>query len=146
MGNSGTSAERTYTITQLSQEFDITTRTIRFYEEQGLINPERNGQTRIYSAKDRTCIKLILRGKRLGLSLKESQELINMYDPEHGNVVQLRSFLTKIDERQNMLREQMRDIEIIMEELDGAKIRCQNALAATLSQQQKIETLTEGVS
>jgi DNA-binding transcriptional MerR regulator len=78
---------RSYSITELATDFDITTRTIRFYEEKGLLNPQRKGQTRIYSAADRIKLKLILRGKRLGLSLEESKDIIEMYQPEHDNAV-----------------------------------------------------------
>ena len=78
-----------YTISELAQEFDITTRTIRFYEAEGLLHPTRNGQARIDSDQDRVHLKLILRGKRLGFSLSESKELITLYDPSSKNAKQL---------------------------------------------------------
>ncbi len=82
-----------YSISQLSKEFDVTTRTIRHYEELGLIKPARRGQTRVYSPSDRTRLRLILRGKRLGLSLENSREIIDMYEPGKTNVEQLKSSL-----------------------------------------------------
>ena len=91
-----------YSIRDLADEFDITTRTIRFYEAEGLLSPQREGQTRIYSPQDRVRLKLILRGKRLGLSLAESRELIDMYDPS-ANRPQLESLLSAIDRRRQQL-------------------------------------------
>ncbi|RMF13744.1 MAG: MerR family DNA-binding transcriptional regulator [Gammaproteobacteria bacterium] len=121
-------ASKTYTIRDLAREFDITTRTIRFYESEGLLAPRREGQTRIYSEKDRVNLKLVLRGKRLGLTLAESRELIEMYDPEHGNVAQLQRLLEKISERRVMLEQQLADIRLMQTELDAAEERCLNAL------------------
>ena len=85
-----------HSISDLSQEFDITTRTLRFYEEKGLISPERQGQNRIYSVADRARLKLILRGKRLGLTLEESSGIIAMYDPQTNNKKQLRRTFEKL--------------------------------------------------
>ncbi len=93
----------TYSISDLARELDITTRTIRFYEEQGMLNPERRGQERIYSARDKVSLKLILRGKRIGFSLAECRELIELYDPS-GNHKQLETFMRKIAERREQLR------------------------------------------
>lgn len=121
----------TYSIRDLADEFDTTTRSIRFYEDKGLLHPERQGQTRIYSAKDRVAMKLISRGKRLGLSLAESKELIDMYSPS-ANKPQLERFLQVIHERREQLEQQMLDIEMMMTELDEAEERCNNALG-TLS-------------
>ncbi|EJT85507.1 MerR family transcriptional regulator [Pseudomonas putida S11] len=87
---------QTYSISDLSRELDITTRAIRFYEEQGLLSPERRGLERIYSARDKVSLKLILRGKRIGFSLAECRELIELYDPSSGNLKQLNSMLAKI--------------------------------------------------
>ena len=83
----------TYSISDLARELDITTRAIRFYEEQGLLSPERRGQERIYSPRDKVSLKLILRGKRIGFSLAECRELIELYDPSSGNTKQLNSML-----------------------------------------------------
>ncbi len=119
--------QRYYTITQLTQEFDITTRTLRFYEAQGLIAPSRRGRQRLYTPGDRTRIKLILRGKRLGFSLNEIKEMIEMYGSAPGETGQLRLLLDKIDARRNELLEKQRDIELTLLELDevesGARAR-----------------------
>lgn len=118
---------QTYSISDLSRELDITTRAIRFYEEQGLVSPERRGQERIYSARDKVSLKLVLRGKRIGFSLAECKELIDMYDP-CGNRRQLDRFLEKITERRAQLQQQMLDIEQMQVELDTAEERCRAAL------------------
>ncbi len=121
----------TYSISDLSRELDVTTRTIRFYEEQGMLLPERRGQERIYSAKDKTTLKLILRGKRIGFSLAECKELIELYDPETGNQKQLQTFMDKITQRRAQLEQQLLDIQQMQLELDTAEERCLAALAAT---------------
>ncbi|CAK15756.1 MerR family DNA-binding transcriptional regulator [Pseudomonas entomophila] len=126
---------QTYSISDLSRELDITTRAIRFYEEQGLLSPERRGLERIYSARDKVTLKLILRGKRIGFSLAECRELIGLYDPTGGNLKQLNSMLAKIAERRAQLEQQMLDIQQMHLELDTAQERCEQALAATLNQQ-----------
>ena len=119
---------RQYSISELATEFDITTRSIRFYEEKGLLQPTRNGQTRIYSAADRTKLRLILRGKRLGLSLEESRDIIEMYDPQRDNSPQLQRLIDKIREKREMLQRQLRDIETLLQDLDDAEARCVDAL------------------
>jgi DNA-binding transcriptional MerR regulator len=125
-------ADRTYRISDLASEFDVTTRTIRFYEEKRLLNPMRDGQTRIYSAADRIKLKLILRGKRLGLSLEDSKSIIEMYHPEHDNSPQLIKLIDKIRERRRLLKEQLKqqlqDLQDMIYELDQAENRCQDAL------------------
>ncbi|RMQ82456.1 hypothetical protein ALP97_03256 [Pseudomonas salomonii] len=123
----------TYSISDLARELDITTRAIRFYEEQGLLAPERRGQERIYSARDKVSLKLILRGKRIGFSLAECRELIELYDPSSGNHIQLNSMLAKIAERREQLEQQMLDIEQMKLELDTAEERCTQALAQTMN-------------
>ena len=117
-----------YSISELAAEFDITTRTIRFYEAEDLLHPKRRGQTRIYSEQDRVHLKLILRGKRLGFSLAESKELITLYDPSSQNIRQLKRFLEKIVERRSTLQQQLEDIKIMQDELDEAEVRCRDAL------------------
>ena len=119
-----------YSISDLARELDITTRAIRFYEEQGMLAPERRGQERIYSAKDKTTLKLILRGKRIGFSLAECKELIELYDPTSDNRVQLQTFMHKISERRAQLAQQLLDIEQMQLELDTAEERCLAALEA----------------
>ncbi len=118
-----------YTISQLAKEFDVTTRTIRFYEEKGLISPLREGQKRLYTPADRVRIKLILRGKRLGMSLQESAELIDLYDPEHNNTEQLHRLIDKLSERRAVLRQQQQDIAAMLERLDEVQSLCEQALA-----------------
>lgn len=119
-----------YSISDLARELDITTRAIRFYEEQGLLSPERRGQERIYSARDKVTLKLILRGKRIGFSLAECRELISLYDPSGGNQKQLRTMLDKIAERRAQLDQQMLDIQQMQIELDTAEERCHAALVS----------------
>lgn len=121
----------TYSISDLARELDITTRAIRFYEEQGMLAPERRGQERVYSAKDKVTLKLILRGKRIGFSLAECRELIELYDPETGSRKQLETFMGKIAERRLQLEQQLLDIQQMQLELDTAEERCLAALAET---------------
>ncbi|HEY8569459.1 MerR family DNA-binding transcriptional regulator [Microbulbifer sp.] len=131
---SNTTAD-SYSISELAQEFGITTRTIRFYEDKGLLSPERRGQTRIYSPEDRVRLKLILRGKRLGFSLDESREIIDMYDPAKGNVEQLNRLLERIDTKRQQLLQQQRDIEKMLSQLDDATARAEVARIEALKQQ-----------
>ncbi|WP_443638347.1 MerR family transcriptional regulator [Candidatus Njordibacter sp. Uisw_058] len=119
-----------FTISQLSKEFAITTRSIRFYEDQGLLSPERDGQKRIYSSHDRTWLKLICRGKRLGLSLAEIRQILDMYDSSaSNNDQQLLAFIDKIKLRKAALEQQMLDISALKKELDEAEKRCKKALS-----------------
>ena len=111
-------------IRELAEEFDVTTRTIRFYEDQGLLTPERRGQHRIFVPRDRVRLKLILRGKRLGFKLYEIRDLIDMYDAEQGEEGQLQSFLSKIAERQQDLAQKKKDIEETLAELKIAEAKC----------------------
>lgn len=119
---------RTYSISELAREMQVTTRTIRFYEEQGLLVPQRRGQERIYSLRDGVTLRLILRGKRIGFSLAECKELIGMYDPAGGNHKQLSRFLEKIAGRREQLEQQILDIQHMQLELNTAEQRCQAAL------------------
>lgn len=91
--------QTTYSISELSKEFDITTRSIRFYEDQGLLKPKRRGQTRIYGLKDRVRLKLILRGKRLGFSLAETRRLFELYDADKNSSSQLQTMLDLVEEK-----------------------------------------------
>lgn len=132
--------QRYFTITQLTQEFDITTRTLRFYEAQGLVTPQRRGRQRLYTPGDRTRIKLILRGKRLGFSLAEIKELIGMYGSAPGEAGQLRLLMERIADRRAELMEKQRDIELTLLELDdveaGAKARMTELGAAFAAEEQ----------
>lgn len=120
--------DRTYSIAELAREFDITTRTIRFYEDQGLIAPARRGQTRVYRQRDRTRLKLILRGKRLGFSLQEVADIIRLYDEDPGEVGQLNYFLDRIKERRALLEQQREDIEITLSDLAVVERNCRRRL------------------
>lgn len=119
-----------YSIGDLSREFGVTTRTIRFYEDQGLLSPTRDGQNRIYELGDRVRLKLVLRGKRLGFSLKEIKKLIELYDAPEGEGAQLRSFVEKIRARRSELFAQKDDIEHVIDELDALEQRCTGLLEA----------------
>ena len=114
----------TYGIADLAKEFDVTTRTLRFYEDEGLIAPARQGQKRIFSPRDRVRLKLILRGKRLGFSIEEIREIINLYDAPPGELGQIRFFLDKIRERRAALERQRDDIAATLAELDDVEARC----------------------
>ncbi len=129
----------TYTISDLAKEFDVTTRTIRFYEDEGLLSPERRGQARIYSARDRVLLKLILRGKRLGFSLADSRELFELYDPASGNKAQLLLMLDKLSEKRTALEQQLHDIQVMQIELDAAETRIRNAISGKPSSEPSTE-------
>jgi len=135
--NNSTKETHCFTITDFAKEFDLTTRTLRFYETEGLLEPKRIGQKRIYSDSDRVKLKLILRGKRLGLSLAESKEIIGMYDPGGGNLKQLQSLLDKIKERQSILRQQLEDIRVMQQELNEVETRCLQAMNDLQDQNKK---------
>lgn len=120
--------ETTYTITELSREFDVTPRAIRFYEDQGLLAPTREGRRRVYSRRDRVRLKLILRGKRLGFQLSETRALFELYDSDHGALGQMQYFLEKIHERREILQQQRRDIEAVLSELEVAERSVREAL------------------
>lgn len=117
-----------FSIGDLSKEFDITTRSIRFYEDQGLILPERRGQTRIYAQKDRVRLKLILRGKRLGFTLAETKTLFDMYERDGSSVNQLQTMLRLIDDKKLALRQQLEDIKVVLHELTAVESGCRAEL------------------
>lgn len=117
-----------YSISQLSKEFDVTTRTIRHYEEIDLLSPARRGQTRVYSAADRIRLKLILRGKRLGLSLDDSRDIIDMYEPGKTNVDQLKKLIDAIQAQRTKLNQQLDDITNLLKDLNQAETDCIESL------------------
>lgn len=137
--------KKTYGIGELAREFDVTTRTIRFYEDKGLLHPTRRGQTRIYSAADRVWLKLILRGKRLGLSLAESREVIGLYQPSGDNRHQLQTLLDKIAEKRAQLEQQLRDIQAMQQEMDEAERRTHEAMRQ-LAEDSTISDTHDGTS
>ncbi|ELV7510309.1 MerR family DNA-binding transcriptional regulator [Aeromonas veronii] len=120
--------EITYSISELAHEFDVTPRTIRYYEDEGLLTPLREGQTRIYSHRDKIRLKLTLRGKRLGFSLAEIRELFDMYDTDKSSKTQLHSMIQLIEAKRGALRQQLEDIQMVMAELEAAEQRCVNSL------------------
>ena len=120
--------EATFSIAELSREFDITPRTIRYYEDQGLLFPQRSGLQRIYTKRDRTRLKLTLRGKRLGLSLAECKDLIDMYDTAPDESSQLTKFLKALAQRKASLEQQREDIEAVLAEICGFEEQCQRML------------------
>ena len=110
----------TYTISDLAKEFDLTTRAIRFYEDMGLLQPERTGaagRNRVYSARDRTRLRLTLRAKRLGLSLTEAKDIIDMYDSPRDTAPQLEKFLVVLADHKRQLEEQMADLQATLDEV-----------------------------
>jgi DNA-binding transcriptional MerR regulator len=111
--------ERSYSIGDLAAAFDITPRSIRFYEDEGLLSPERAGLTRIYSHRDRARLALICRGKRLGFSLAEIREFLDLYDREHGQVEQMTFFLGRARSRRVALEGQLVDVQQTIEDLRG---------------------------
>lgn len=127
MSVSSSPGETTYSIADLSREFDLTPRAIRYYEDQGLIAPARAGVQRIYGKRDRTRLKLTLRGKRLGLSLAEIRELIDMYDsaPESSQLARL---LEVLGRQRAKLRQQREDIDAVLSELDAFEDQCRALL------------------
>ena len=113
-------AALTYTISDLAKEFDLTTRAIRFYEDMGLLQPERSGagaRVRIYSARDRTRLKLTLRAKRLGLSLSEAKDIIDTYDSPRDTAPQLQKFLLILAQHKAQLQEQLSDLQANIDEI-----------------------------
>ena len=120
---------RTWTIGELASEFDTTLRTIRFYEDRGLLTPERQGTTRIIHDRDRVRLQLILRGKRLGFTLDEIAHVINMYDETPGRRGQLEFLIADIDKRRHALLAKRRDLDESLSELDELEARCRADLA-----------------
>lgn len=120
----------TWTISQLAQEFAVTPRTIRFYEDEGILAPERNGRNRIYRSRDRARLKLALRGKRLGLSLAEIRSLIDMYDSPQDTQRQLQHYLAILTQHRLMLERKREDIELTLSEIAEQEAQCRVLLAA----------------
>ena len=119
----------TWTIAEIAEEFGITHRTVRHYEDLGLITPQRDGTRRIYHRRDRTRLGLILRGKRLGFPLEEIRTIIDLYDAPRGRRSQLEYVLSQIDERRTDLEQRRADLEAALTELDGFERRCRDELA-----------------
>jgi DNA-binding transcriptional MerR regulator len=120
---------KTYSISDLSQEFGVTTRTLRHYEDQGLVSPARDGINRIYSHRDRVRLKLALRAKRLGFSLSEIRELFQLYDLANDERRQLEEFAIKLERRRTQLEQQREDVEVMLNEIIFFATQCQRLLA-----------------
>jgi DNA-binding transcriptional MerR regulator len=120
-----------YTISELAREFALTTRAIRFYEDQGLLSPERRGRVRVYGERERVRIKLILRGKRIGLSLSEIRELFDIYALTGDEAAQLSKFLPMLAERRAMLLQQREDIDAVLSEIAGLERDCRRRLSVS---------------
>lgn len=130
-----------FTISELAREFNITTRAIRFYEDRGLLSPRRDGRRRLYSRRDRTRLKLTLRGKRLGFSLDEIREILDLFDASRDEEVQLRHFLSVLNRHRAILEQQRADIEAVLNEIDTARRECLLRLSSS-----EESTLPESVS
>ncbi|MFB1015291.1 MAG: DNA-binding transcriptional MerR regulator [Alteromonadaceae bacterium] len=122
-------AQETYSIGDIAKEFDITTRSIRFYEDQGLVTPTRKGQTRIYNQRDRVRLKLILRGKRLGFSLAETGRLFDLYDADRSSASQLETIMKLIAQKKSDLSQQLEDINAVLIELNDLETNCLDTLS-----------------
>jgi DNA-binding transcriptional MerR regulator len=130
----------TYTITELAREFDITPRAIRFYEDQGLLSPKREGaggRTRVYNARERTRLKLTLRGKRLGLSLSEIKSLVDMYESPKDTTAQLKKFLVILAQHRETLERQREDLEATLADISAHEDECRRLLAAGVEEAPK---------
>src|SRR6476469_3179729 len=123
-------ARATYTISDLAREFALTTRAIRFYEDCGLLQPSREKRGRVYGERERVRLKLILRGKRLGLALSEIGELLDLYEVRRNEKAQLTAFLELLADRRTRLLQQREDIEVVLAEIDGIERECRRRLKA----------------
>jgi DNA-binding transcriptional MerR regulator len=123
----------THTITELAQEFDITPRAIRFYEDVGLLTPGREGRNRVYTHRDRTRLKLTLRGKRLGLTLQEIKQLVDMYESPYDTAPQLKAFLAVLQAHRLHLEQQRDDLEVTLAEIVQHEARCRDLLSTGAS-------------
>jgi DNA-binding transcriptional MerR regulator len=120
---------QTFSISDLAREFEVTPRTIRYYESEGMLEPRRQGQRRIYSLRDRVTLALILRGKRLGFSLAEAKEIIDLYDAPQGEAGQLRLLLDKLADKRQLLEQKRRDAENALANMDDYAARCRHRLS-----------------
>ena len=127
--------ERFHTVTQLARDLGITARTIRFYEDKGLISPQRAGSTRVYTARDRARMILILRGKRLGFSLREIKDYLDLYGVDHTQAEQLRLLRTGVAKRLASLREQLTALCETIEELEDVQRQAEEAFVALPARQ-----------
>jgi DNA-binding transcriptional MerR regulator len=113
-----------YSITELTREFGVSTRTLRFYEDEGLLHPERRGRTRLYRSADRRLLQEILRGRRIGFTIAEIREIVHVYKEPPGEIGQLKLMMKRIDEKREELRQKRRDIDETLTELNNAEEAC----------------------
>ncbi len=128
---------KTYTISELSKEFEVTPRALRLYEESGLLGPKREGNKRIYLERDRVRLRLLLRGKRLGCTLSEIKDLFDMYESKSGEKGQLLHLLEKMDDRRSKLEVQRLDVEMALEEIDRVAQKARNTLDEIIAKENK---------
>ena len=130
---SALAAQRTHTVTEIATEFDVTARAIRLYEDVGLLTPARAGRNRVYTQRDRTRLKLTLRGKRFGLSLLEIKQLVDMYDSPSDTAQQLTAFRGVLGQHRQLLKQQREDIEITLAEIAQHEARCRTPLTSQVA-------------
>ncbi|QHG70423.1 MerR family DNA-binding transcriptional regulator [Ensifer adhaerens] len=121
--------DKYYSITELTREFGISTRTLRFYEDEGLIHPERRGRTRLFRPADRRLIQEILRGRRIGFTIAEIREIIQVYKDPPGELGQLQLLMSRVEEKREELRQKRKDIDDTLAELDNVEEACLTRLA-----------------
>lgn len=130
-------ASRTFTIAEIAEELGVTHRTIRYYEDKGLVTPERRGTLRVFHPRDRTRLRLVLRGKRLGFPLDEIRTIVDMYDEQPGESGQLTYLLDQIEERRGDLWQRRHDVDAALAELDDLESRCRADLARLAAKQKE---------
>ena len=130
-------ASRTFTIAEIAEELGVTHRTIRYYEDKGLVTPERRGTLRVFHPRDRTRLRLVLRGKRLGFPLDEIRTIVDMYDETPGESGQLTYLLDQIEERRGDLWQRRHDVDAALAELDDLENRCRADLARLAAKQEE---------
>jgi DNA-binding transcriptional MerR regulator len=140
------SANRTYAIGELAREFGITSRTLRLYEEEGLLDPQRDGTRRIYNERNRVRLRLILRGKRLGWSLSEIRESFDLYDSSLGEQAQLELMLSKLEQRRETLIAQRQDIDHALQDLQRVEADARQSLREIRAAQDKQQRAVSGAS
>ncbi|GGF83606.1 MerR family transcriptional regulator [Rhizobium wenxiniae] len=125
----GYDVDKYYSITELTREFGVSTRTLRFYEDEGLLHPERRGRTRLFRAADRRLLLEILRGRRIGFTISEIREIIQVYREPPGEMGQLKLLMKRVDEKRDELRQKRKDIDETLAELDNVEEACLTRLA-----------------
>jgi DNA-binding transcriptional MerR regulator len=131
-----------FSISDLADEFALTPRAIRFYEDHGLLSPARHGARRIYSQRDRVRLKLVLRGKRLGMSLAEIAEILDLYDADKSERSQLAKFIEVLSSRRMLLEQQREDIDVVLSEIDAITKDCKRRLKSGPAANAVIESQT----